>query len=82
MVVIEIKADNDDSPENNAKLRYARQHFADLNTALVADEINQTYLFHFLSPQDYAEFFGYLQDGRLLNSDDPFRSKLENLLES
>ena len=82
VVVVEIKADNDDSPENKAKLRYARQHFADLNAALGTDGVNQTYLFHFLSPQDYAEFFGYLQDGRLLNSNDPFRSKLENLLES
>ena len=81
VVVIEIKADNDLSPENKAKLRYARQHFTDLNAALVSEGINQTYLFHFLSPQDYAEFFGYLQDGRLLNTNDPFRSKLENLLE-
>ena len=79
--VVEIKADGDISPENKAKLRYARQHFRDLNASLEENGILQTYLFHFLSPQDYAEFFGYLQDGRLLQKDDPFRSRLENLLE-
>ncbi len=81
VIVVEIKADDDVSPENKAKLRYARQHFLDLNAALAEQEINQTYLFHFLSPQDYAEFFGYLKDGRLISGNDPFRSKLENLLE-
>ena len=81
IVVIEIKANDDISPENKAKLRYARQHFKDLNAALVENEINQNYLFHFLSPQDYAEFFGYLKDGRLISGNDPFRSRLENQLE-
>ncbi len=81
IIVVEIKADGDVSPENKAKLRYARQHFRDLNTALVDSGINQTYLFHFLSPQDYAEFFGYLKDGRLTSGNDPFRSRLENLLD-
>ncbi|GAA4418215.1 DEAD/DEAH box helicase family protein [Nibrella viscosa] len=81
VLVVEIKADGDVSPENKAKLRYARQHFRELNTSLEENGIAQTYLFHFLSPQDYAEFFGYLQDGRLVYKDDPFRSRLENLLE-
>ncbi|GAB2585881.1 DEAD/DEAH box helicase family protein [Spirosoma areae] len=81
VVVAEIKANDDVSPENKAKLRYARQHFRDLNMALSENEMNQTYLFHFLSPQDYAEFFGYLKDGRLISGNDPFRSRLENLLD-
>lgn len=81
VIVVEIKADDDVSPENKAKLRYARQHFLDLNAALAEQNISQTYLFHFLSPQDYAEFFGYLKDGRLISGNDPFRSKLENLLD-
>ena len=81
VIVVEIKADDDVSPENKAKLRYARQHFLDLNAALAEQNISQTYLFHFLSQQDYAEFFGYLKDGRLISGNDPFRSKLENLLE-
>jgi type III restriction enzyme len=32
VVVIEIKADNDDSDENRAKHKYAKQHFSDLNS--------------------------------------------------
>lgn len=81
IVVVEIKADGDVTSENKAKLRYAQQHFNDLNVALAESDIYQTYLFHFLSPQDYAEFFGYLKDGRLISGNDPFRSRLENLLD-
>lgn len=80
MVVVEIKADNDDSDENKAKLRWTRQHFNDLNKELEKAGINQKYIFHFLSPNSYSEFFEYLRDGRLISG--AFRSDLEDRLEA
>jgi type III restriction enzyme len=80
MVVVEIKADNDDSDENKAKLRWTRQHFNDLNKELEKAGIKQKYIFHFLSPNSYSEFFEYLRDGRLISG--AFRSDLEDRLEA
>src|SRR3990167_9522050 len=79
VVVVEIKADNDDSDENKAKLRWSKQHFSDLNNELRKTGIKQKYLFHFLSPNSYSEFFEYLRDGRLIKG--AFRSDLEDKLE-
>lgn len=79
MVVVEIKADNDDSDENKAKLRRTRQHFNDLNEELKKVNIKQRYIFHFLSPNSYSEFFKYLRDGRLLKG--TFRSDIEDKLD-
>ncbi len=42
--------------------------------------INQKYIFHFLSPNSYPEFFEYLKDGRLIKG--VFRSELEDRLKS
>lgn len=80
IVVVEIKADDDDSDENKAKLRWARQHFINLNRELEDAGINQRYIFHFLSPNSYTEFFEYLRDGRLIKG--VFRSDLEDKLEA
>lgn len=79
MVVVEIKADNDDSDENKAKLKWARQHFNDLNTELEEAGNNQKHIFHFLSPNSYSEFFEYLRNGKLIEG--KFRSDLEDKLE-
>jgi len=79
IVVVEIKADGDDSEENKAKYRWARQHFTTLNEELKAAKIKQQYFFHFLSPSSYSEFCEYLLDGRLFK--DEFRSQLEDKLE-
>lgn len=81
-VVVEIKADNDDSNENKAKYKYAKQHFADLNFELAKNYINIIYIFHFLSPSDYPEFFDYLRDYRLLNDSESFKGELEILLDN
>ncbi|MBI5683213.1 MAG: DEAD/DEAH box helicase family protein [Deltaproteobacteria bacterium] len=80
IVVVEVKADNDDSVENKAKLRWTRQHFIDINKELDKAGIKQKYIFHFLSPNSYSEFFEYLRDGRLING--AFRSDLEDKLEA
>ena len=80
IVVIEVKADDDDSDENKAKYRWAKQHFETLNEELKKAKIKQRYFFHFLSPNSYAEFVEYFCDNRIF--DKKFRSKLEDLLDS
>jgi type III restriction enzyme len=64
--VVEIKSDNDDSEENKQKYYYAIKHFTELNDRLEENSITQKYLFNFLGPDDYAVYFKYLQDGRLI----------------
>lgn len=80
IVVVEVKADGDDSDENKAKYRWAKKHFADLNEELKKDGIKQSYFFHFLSPCSYPEFIEYIKNGNLFKGE--FRSDLEDLLES
>jgi type III restriction enzyme len=80
IVVVEIKSDGDDSDENLAKYRWAKQHFSILNEELKNNKIGQKYFFHFLSPSNYSEFFEYLADGRLTKGE--FRSSLEDQLEA
>lgn len=79
-ITLETKADDDIKPENKAKLKYARQHFENLNGELKTRNIKEVYHFHFLSPNSYIVFFDHLRDGRLL--DNKFRSDLEDKLES
>lgn len=79
IVVIEVKADGEDSEENKAKYQWAREYFVDLNDELTRAGIKQRYFFHFLSPASYSEFVEYLMDGRLFKGE--FRSALEDLLE-
>ncbi len=80
IVVVEIKSDGDDSPENKAKYKWAKKHFEALNSELKKSKIKQKYYFHFLSPQSYTEFSEYLADGRLFKG--KFESTLEELLEN
>lgn len=76
-LVIEIKDDGDNSQENKGKYKAAREHFALLNKKLQEAGINERYLFHFISPNDYETFFQYLRDDKI----DSFVSELDNLLE-
>ncbi|MDS1030540.1 DEAD/DEAH box helicase family protein [Bacillota bacterium LX-D] len=78
-IVVEVKSDNDDSDENKAKYKYAKQHFNDLNEILEQNNIKQKYIFHFLSPNSFVEFFDYLRNGKLLKGE--FRSDLDDKLE-
>jgi type III restriction enzyme len=80
-LVIEIKSDKDDSDENKAKYKYAIEHFERLNEKLREIDVKEEYIFHFLSPNGYVEFFDYLKNGTLLEGQDKFRCELENLLE-
>lgn len=79
IIVIEIKADGDNSDENKAKFKYARQHFNDLNHILKVANIQQKYIFHFLSPGNYTEFFDHMRSGKLIKEE--FTSELDNLLD-
>jgi type III restriction enzyme len=79
IIVIEIKADGDNSDENKAKFKYARQHFIDLNQILKEANIQQKYIFHFLSPGNYTEFFDHMRSGKLIKEE--FTSELDNLLD-
>ncbi|MDO9580569.1 MAG: restriction endonuclease subunit R, partial [Bacteroidales bacterium] len=79
IIVIEIKVDGDNSDENKAKYRWAKQHFETLNEELKKNKIKQRYIFHFLSPNSYAEFIEYFCDDRIF--DKKFRSELEDLLD-
>lgn len=78
--VVEIKMDGDDSEKNKQKYKYAKEHFAVLNNELDRAGVKQHYIFNFLSPQNYTEYFKYVNDGRLI--DGKFKSALDILLEA
>jgi len=80
IIVVEIKSNDDNSPENKAKYKYALKHFDDLNNILEKKGVRQKYLFHFLSPNSYTEFFQYLRDERLIEG--KFGSDLEGKLKN
>jgi type III restriction enzyme len=73
VLVVEIKADNDVSDENKAKLIHARRHF-DMIDGLGT---GQTSYFKFLSPCSYELFFKAVRE----KTYDTFKSKLEADLE-
>ena len=51
VLVIEIKADGDDSNKNKAQLREGKKHFIELNQKLKDIGLSWTYYFFFLSPE-------------------------------
>jgi type III restriction enzyme len=73
--VVEIKSDNDNSDENKAKNKYAIEHFEELNRQLEEKGIKQKYIFNFLSPTNYSDYFTYLRDERLING--KYKSELD-----
>jgi type III restriction enzyme len=78
VVVVETKANDDDSPQNIGKLRWAQSHFETVNKMLEEAGEDRRYSFHFLSPQDYGLFFQHLQGGTL----DQFTSTLQAQLKA
>lgn len=63
VVVVETKADNDDSPVNAGKLEAATENFGIVNEYLEDQGLERRYQFHFLSPSDYDGFFDALRLG-------------------
>jgi len=57
ILVVEIKADGDDSNRNRAKYRDGLKHFLTLNERLKEAGEKWKYHFYFLSPDDYTKFF-------------------------
>jgi type III restriction enzyme len=57
ILVVEIKAEGDDSNRNRAKCRNGLKHFETLNVALADAGEPWKYHFSFLSPEDYSSFF-------------------------
>lgn len=80
-LVVEIKSDRDDCEENKAKYKYAVEHFENLNQILEENNQNEEYIFHFLSPNAYSDFFDYVKNQKILEGQDKFRCELENLLD-
>ncbi len=73
VLVVELKDDGDVSDENRAKLKYAKEHFARVNSAQSAAR----YHMKFLSPGSYDAFFKALREGATL----PFMSALQAALD-
>jgi type III restriction enzyme len=57
ILVVEIKADGDDTNRNRAKCRDGLKHFETLNERLKDVKEQWRYCFYFLSPEDYTKFF-------------------------
>ena len=74
ILVVEIKADNDVTKENKAKLKYAKEHFNRVNKL----QSDFRYYFKFLSPSSYDLFFQVLREGKYKT----FKSKIEAELET
>ncbi len=64
ILVVEMKADGDTNQKNRAKYRDGKEHFKALNERLKERNINWTYYFYFLSPEDITEFFQAVKDNR------------------
>ncbi len=79
ILVVEVKADGDDSDENKAKYHAANRHFKALNKELEANGIEQRYWFFFLSPSSYNDFVEFIIDNRIFSV--TFRSSLEDLID-
>lgn len=57
------------------------EHFDNLNQILEENGVQEEYIFHFLSPNYYPEFFDYIKNQKILEGQHKFRCELENLLE-
>ena len=74
ILVVEIKSDEDVTEINKAKLKYAEEHFKELNKA----QSKFKYYFKFLSPQDFPQFFEAIKNGKYAK----YTSNLEAELKS
>lgn len=61
ILVVEVKAEGDDSNRNRAKCRDGLKHFEALSERLKETGQPWRYHFYFLSPEDYASFFGQVR---------------------
>ncbi|HET7537340.1 MAG TPA: hypothetical protein VFJ90_12855, partial [Candidatus Didemnitutus sp.] len=62
ILVVEVKAEGDDSNRNKAKCRDGLKHFASLNERLKEANEKWRYHFYFLSPEDYTRFIAQVRN--------------------
>lgn len=79
IIAVETKSNNDDSDENKAKYKFAKDHFVELNKQLKEKGIDQRYIFHFVCPDDFPTFFDQLRSNLLIK--EKFYGLLEELLD-
>ena len=79
IIAVETKSNGDDSIENKAKYKFAKEHFEELNQQLKEKKVNQHYIFHFVCPDDFPTFFEYLKNDSLIEG--KFYGQLEELLD-
>jgi type III restriction enzyme len=72
VLVVELKANDDATDENKAKLRYALDHFGRVNEA----QQDAVYHMNFVSPVSYDGFFQAVREGSAVS----FDSELQALL--
>ena len=63
ILVVEVKAEGDDSNSNRAKSRDGLKHFETLNERLKDSGEKWRYHFYFLSPENYTSFFEQVRKG-------------------
>jgi type III restriction enzyme len=78
VLVVETKANGDDSWENKGKVEAALSHFKAVNDQLKRARRKRRYVFHMLAPQDYDRFFEAIREGSIAG----FRSTLQAALEA
>jgi type III restriction enzyme len=76
VIVVETKANDDDSPINAGKLAHALDHFETVNKLLKKKRSKRRYSFHIISPSDYDRFFEALRQDELSS----FKSGLQGAL--
>jgi type III restriction enzyme len=62
ILVVEVKAEGDDSNRNRAKFRDGLEHFKRLNDRLEEAKLPWRYHLYFLSAEDYTSFFQQVRD--------------------
>lgn len=62
ILVVEVKAEGDDSNRNRAKCRDGLKHFETLNEQLEEAGEKWRYHFSFLSPDDFTSYFQQIRD--------------------
>lgn len=77
VIVVEIKDDNEDSRETQAKMRDALAHFAELNSR----QSTQQYIFLILGKSDFELFFNQLDRGNLIQYQSEIMDRLKLLLQ-
>jgi type III restriction enzyme len=78
VVVVETKANGDDSWENKGKTEAALAHFKAVNELLKRSRRKRRYVFQLLAPEDYDRFFEAVKKGSIAE----FRSTLQAAVEA